>query len=92
MARITLNFEVEMDLDIPDELAAQMTAQDVCDSADLAVRTRGTAPVVLNNEVLPARCSWALHPRHDELPFEEGVVSLIVGDKFALIADALGVE
>ena len=92
MARITLTFEVEMDLDVPDELAARMTAQDVCDCADLAARKRGTAPVILNNEVLTARSSWSMRPRHEELPFEDGVVSLLPADTFALIAGVHSAE
>jgi hypothetical protein len=81
-----------MDLDLPAELAARMTAQDVCDCADLAARARGNTPVILGNEVLSTRCSWAMRPRHSELPFEEGCVSLIPGDAFALIADPVSAE
>ncbi len=92
MARVTLTFEVEMDIDVPDELAPRMTAQDVCDCADLAARAHGNTPIVLGNEVLSARCSWSMRPRHEELPFEEGVVSLIPAQTFALLADTVGAE
>jgi hypothetical protein len=92
MARVTLTFEVEVDLDIPDELAPRMTAQDVCDCADIAARNRGNTPIILSNEVLSARCSWVMRPRHSELPFEEGVVGIIPADTFALIAEPVGAQ
>jgi hypothetical protein len=77
MARITVTFEAEMDLAVPDELAFRMSAQDVCDSAALVGSFWTTR---CSRSGSPSRC-----PRHSELPCEEAGIYLLPGDGFPRI-------
>jgi hypothetical protein len=85
MARVTLTFEMEMDLDVPDTLAPELSAQDVCDSAAHVAGSHGTGRLVMGNEFVPASFKWVMRPRHSELPFDEAGIYLLPSDNFVRI-------
>lgn len=67
MARITVEFTVTVELNVPDELAARMTMDDLAETADLAAhRCGGECPLVVANEFAGA-CRFSL------LPLREGL-------------------
>jgi hypothetical protein len=82
MAALTVKFAVQVELNVPDEVAARMSKRDLCDSLELAVRTQGASPVVLDGELLTNRFAWALAPKSDELPETELELDVFADHQF----------
>lgn len=87
MAILTVEFMVTLDLHIPDELAARMTLDDICDTADLAGHMGGPVPLVMGNEVVGV-CSCVVIPLREGLTPDDVIVYGDLEGKFPNVEGA----
>jgi hypothetical protein len=88
MARIAVEFMVTLELDVPDELAARMTLDDLAETADLAAhRCRGSSPLVVANE-FAGNCPFSLLPLREGLMPEDIQLGVCYEPQFPRIDDA----
>lgn len=86
MASITVKTEVLVTLDVPDNLAPEMSKQDVCDTiADAIGGLSGTA-LVMVRESSRGHCAWSLVPNFGDIPATEADV-YSADDAFANVED-----
>lgn len=83
MAHLTLRFQVEMEMSVPDELAAHLSVEDVCDSVSCVVAVGGEGRVVMGGDLTPARFRWSIRPPHGDVTPADVELFTLPGDGFA---------